>query len=147
TKDPRGLALDFSAMSPEKIAAHLSDPRSSVRDKAVEALVAVGEPAVGALKNVLTTADEEVRTSAVFALFRINTEAALEGVRTALMDDHPMVRTAAARATGLGKDRKAVKKLMELVEKDQPSVRRQAATALGQIEDDQAIEALLTASV
>ncbi|MEX2595087.1 MAG: PVC-type heme-binding CxxCH protein [Anditalea sp.] len=147
TKDPRGLSLDFSGMSPQALVEHLSDPRFVVRDKAVETLVAVGEPAVDALKSSLTSEDEEVRTSSVFALYRINTAKALEAVRSALQDKSPMVRTAAARATGLEKDRRAVEQLMDMVQDDQASVRRQAATALGQIGEQRSIEALLSASI
>lgn len=145
-EDPRGLNLNFDSSAPKDLISLLSDPRHVVRDRAVEALVQIGEPAVGALKNSLESDEERVRTSAVFALYRINTNNSLQGVRAALQDQSPLVRTAAVRALGLAKDRESLKRLMEMVQKDVPPVRRQAATALGQIGDQSSVEALIIAA-
>jgi putative membrane-bound dehydrogenase-like protein len=145
--DPRGLDLDLEEMSGETLVQYLSDPRFAVNDRAIEVLVNKGEEAVEPLINALNSAEEDVRTAAVFALYRINSEATAKAIISALADQSATVRTAAARVLGLMKEKDAVDPLMELVRKEQPSVRRQAATALGQIGDTQAIEALLEASV
>ncbi len=142
-KDPRGLTLDLDGMSPHSLVSLLSDRRFAVRDKAVEALVSRGAPAIEALEKALKSEDEAVRTAAVFSLYRTN---ALKGVRSALQDESPMVRTAAVRVLGLAKDSQSVDQIMYMVQKDQASVRRQAATALGQMGDPRAVEALLNAS-
>lgn len=146
-KDPWGRQLDLEVMSPQELIPLMMDPRPVVRDNAIEQLIAVGEPAVEPLKEILLSSEnEEVRTSAVFALYRINTPKAMKGVLAALDDKSVMVRTAAARVLGIAKEREAVDKLMEIVQKDKAPVRRQAATALGQIGEHRSIDALLNAS-
>src|SRR5690606_16016479 len=45
-EDPRGLSLNWEEMGPKELVSYLSDERFVVRDKAVEALVLQGEPAV-----------------------------------------------------------------------------------------------------
>lgn len=146
-EDPWGQQLDLQGMSVPALTSLLIDSRPAVRDNAIEQLVVLGEPVVEPLKKILLSSEnEELRTALVFALYRINTPAAMQGVRAALDDPSVMVRTAAARVVGMAKDRKAVDKLMEMVQEDQAPARRQAATALGQIGDERALAALLTAS-
>ena len=145
--DPRGLDLNFEEMSGETLVQHLSDPRFVVNDRAMDALVNRGDDAVESLIAAINLAEEEVRTAAVFGLYRINAEATRQAILSALDDKSPMVRTAAVRVLGLMKEKEALAPLMELVKNDQPAVRRQAATALGQIGDAQAVEALLAASM
>src|SRR5690606_21833874 len=142
-EDPRGLSINFDELSAEDLVDYLSDPRFSVRDRSIEALVKKGEEAVEPLINVLTSEEEVVRTAAVFVLYRIDSDVASKAILSILADESPMVRTAAVRVLGLMKEREAIGPLIDLVKKDQPSVRRQAATALGQIGDKAAIEALL----
>ena len=96
--------------------------------------------------SLLKSASEEMRAAGIFALSRIATPNAMIGVRSGLIDPSTVVRTSAARALGLAKDKLSVDKLMELVQKDRFAVRRQAATALGQIGDKRAVSALLKAS-
>lgn len=145
--DPRGLALKFEEMSGETLVQHLSDPRFVVNDRAMAALVSKGENGVKALINAMNSVEEEVRTAAVFGLYKISGEAARDAILSALADKSPLVRTAAVRVLGLMKEKEAVVPLMEMVKNDQPAVRRQAATSLGQIGEVRAIEALLEASV
>lgn len=145
--DPRGLDLNFEEMSGETLVQHLSDPRFVVNDRAMDALVNKGDDAMNPLIDAMDSAEEEVRTAAVFGLYRINGEATRKAILSALADKSPMVRTAAVRVLGLMKEKEAVTPLMDLVKNDQPAVRRQAATALGQIGEVRAVEALLEASV
>lgn len=145
-KDPRGLTLDFDAMSADKTAEYLSDLRFAVRDRATEALVLKGKDAVEALKKALVSEDEGVRTAAVFILYRIGGGESSPMILSALTDKSPVVRTAAVRVLGLMKEKEALQPLKDLVRTDLPQVRRQAAVALGQIGDIGAVEALLTSS-
>ncbi len=136
--DARGVKMKWTAGAAE-LAGRLTDPRPAVRDRAVEALVESGNAAVPALRAAMSEAT-------VFALARIGTAEARQGVRAALEDARMSVRVAAARMSGMAGDRDAVPRLMEMTRKDEPAARRQAATALGQIGDARAVPALIAAS-
>ncbi len=145
--DPWGAKLNIASASAAVAAGYLQDPRSAVVNRATDRLIALGDAAVPALKKILLqSADPELRAAVTFILYRAGTPLAAEARRQALNDKSPLVRTAAARAAGLAKDKKAVARLMEIVKKDQAQVRRQAATALGQIDDKRAVAALLSAA-
>jgi len=145
--DPWGNKLNLRSMGVPGLIAATKDTRPAVRDNAIELLISKGEAAVLPIKNsLLKSASEEMRAAGIFALSRIATPSAMIGVRSGLMDPSGLVKTAAARAVGLAKDKASVGKLMELVQKDRFAVRRQAATALGQIGDQRAVPALLKAA-
>ena len=145
--DPWGTQLNLKSMAVPALVAATKDARIAVRDHAIELLISKAEAAVLPIKNsLLKSASEEMRAAGIFALSRIGTPNAMIGVRTGLIDPSAVVRTSAARALGLAKDKLSVDKLMELVQKDRFAVRRQAATALGQIGDKRAVSALLKAS-
>ncbi len=145
--DPRGLALPLATMTPARLGGLLADPRPVVRDRALERLVAVGEPAVPVLASARRVgSDPETRAAAVFALHRIGTPAAQAAVREALADRDADVRVAAARSVGLARDAAALPLLLPAVITDAPAVRRQVATALGQIARPEAVPALLKAA-
>ena len=83
----------------------LSDPRFEVRDQAAARLSKLGAEAVPAISRVLAgnrTADS--KCAAVWALARIDGDAARAAVRAALDDPQAGVRQAAARAAGLHRD-------------------------------------------
>jgi putative membrane-bound dehydrogenase-like protein len=145
--DPWGTQLNLKSMAVPALVAATKDARIAVRDHAIELLISKAEAAVLPIKNsLLKSASEEMRAAGIFALSRIATPNAMIGVRSGLIDASALVRTSAARALGLAKDKLSVNKLMELVQKDRFAVRRQAATALGQIGDKRAVPALLKAS-
>src|SRR5690606_15771701 len=100
-EDPRGLSINFDELSEADLVDHLSDPRFSVKDQAIEALVKRGAEAVEPLINVMESEEEEIRTAAVFALYRINSDVTSKAILSALADKSPMVRTAAVRVLGL----------------------------------------------
>jgi putative heme-binding domain-containing protein len=146
-RDARGEALKLSEKAPADLASHLADPRPAVRDRAVELLVEAGEPTVDALAHVRGHSPSyEARAAALWALYRIGTPHAEEGVRAALDDANFRVRVAAARAVGMAHDHDAVDRLMRMVKQDQPAARREAATALGQIGDVRAVPDLIAAA-
>lgn len=142
-EDPWGHQLKLREQSPETLSGYLNEPRFAVRDQAIERLVSAGGQAVPSLIRLLESEEEETRTAAVFALGRIQTDASLAAVRSALNDNSAVVRTAAARSLGLARDTAAVDRLMELVKQGDAPVRRQAAAALGQIGDIRSVPALL----
>ena len=146
-QDPRGLKLDFKALPIADAAKLMEDPRTGVRDRAIEFLVQAGAPAVSALTSLRASSQqEEVRAAAVFALYRIGTPEALAGVRAALNDADFGVRTAAARCAGMSRDAEALPRLSEIAKADHPVARRQAIAALGQIGDARAMPALEAAA-
>ncbi|SDL90204.1 putative membrane-bound dehydrogenase domain-containing protein [Daejeonella rubra] len=145
--DPWGTKLNLRSMAVPGLIAATKDARLAVRDNAIELLISKGEAAVLPIKNsLLKSVSEEMRAAGIFALSRIATPNAMTGVRSGLIDPSAVVKTAAARALGLAKDKASVDKLMELVQKERFAVRRQAATALGQIGDKRAVPALLKAA-
>ena len=145
--DPWGTKSNLKSMAVPSLVAATKDPRIAVHDHAIELLISKGEAAVLPIKSsLMKSASEEMRAAGIFALSRIATPNAMIGVRSGLIDPSAVVRTSAARALGLAKDKLSVDKLMELVQKDRFAVRRQAATALGQIGDKRAVSALLKAS-
>jgi putative membrane-bound dehydrogenase-like protein len=147
-EDPFGNKIKWAGLTEKELILLLGDKRPFVTDRAAQVLVDKGESAVNALAtSVGKAASADVRTRAVFALYRIGTSKALEAVRGALMDTNIQVSVAAARALGLSKDRKAVELLKKIVvQVKAPALQRQAATALGQIGDASAVPALLAAA-
>lgn len=146
-EDPYGNKIAWASLSAAEVTGYLTDARPYVAGRATNYIVDKGNEAVAPLISLLqNSTSADVRTKAVFMLYRIGTESAKEGVRMGLDDPDLQVRVAAARSVGLAKDLKSLSKLIALVEKNEPAVRRQAATALGQIGDAQAIPALVAAT-
>jgi putative membrane-bound dehydrogenase-like protein len=146
--DPFGNKIDWAGLSEKELITLLADKRPFVNDRAVQALVDKGESAVASLAaTVSRSTSADVRSRAVFALYRIGSAKAFDPIRVALSDTSVQVSVAAARAVGLSKDSKAVEKLKNIVVQSKaPALRRQAATALGQIGDAGAVPALLSAA-
>ncbi len=147
TEDPYGNKIAWASLSATEVTGYLTDARPYVAGRATNYIVDKVDEAVAPLISLLQkSTSDDVRTKAVFMLYRIGTGSAREGVRMGLNDPDLQVRVAAARSVGLAKDLKSLPKLMALVEKNEPAVRRQAATALGQIGDAQAIPGLIAAT-
>jgi putative membrane-bound dehydrogenase-like protein len=146
-EDPWGLNLKLETKTPAEVVRYLDDPRSSVQDRAQDLAIQAGETALDPLIQTREThASPDVRAAAVFALARMGGPKAAAAVRAALNDTHFVPRVAAARMSGLNRDRDALTRLIQMVKQDDPSARRQAATALGQIGDSSAVPALIAAS-
>jgi putative membrane-bound dehydrogenase-like protein len=144
--DPRGQKFAWESLSSDDLCRLLGDPRFAVRDRAVARLAKRGQTAVPALARVLAgNASEEPLCAAVWALSRIDGDAARAATREALAAKAPSVRQASARSAGLHRDAAALDRLAELVKNDAPPVRREAATALGRIGQSAAVPHLLTA--
>jgi len=145
--DPRGLKLPWSTLSAAGLANLLADGRPYVADHAIHLLGKQGESALGAIKdNGLKAASPGTRRHAVWALARIDGQAARAAVRSALNDSDPTVVQAALHVTSLLRDRHPVDRLTALLAHDNLAIVRLAAESLGRIGDASAIEALLSAT-
>jgi putative membrane-bound dehydrogenase-like protein len=146
-EDPWGLKLKLETKTPPELVRRLDDPRPAVQDKVQDLAIQAGEAALEPLIQTREThSSPDVRAAAVFALARIGGIKAAAAVRAALNDAHFLPRVAAARMSGLSRDRDALPRLMQMVKQDHPAARRQAATALGQIGDSSAVPALVAAA-
>ena len=132
--DPRGELLSWKHIPPAAMVKLLEDARPFVVDRAVEALVKLGEAVVGPLSELRRKeATPEAKCAAVWCLFRIGSAQALAQVRAALGDRSLDVRIAAAQAVGLAGDKESLDALHAMLQSDQSPVRREAAAALGRI--------------
>lgn len=70
--DPRGLKIEWKALSVGDAAALLGDPRPIVRKRTIDRLAELGEQSIRTLHEVITNSkSSEVRRNAVWALTRI----------------------------------------------------------------------------
>ncbi|HET6248946.1 MAG TPA: PVC-type heme-binding CxxCH protein [Tepidisphaeraceae bacterium] len=145
--DPRGLKLEWNAMSVSALA-RLLDAPPAIRKRAIAALAAKGPAALHELSQIVegrNSASADARLSAVWALTRIDDPLARAAVRTALADGDEIVRQAAAHSTSVWRDRDAEAALQQLLKTGTPQNQRVAAEALGRLGDAQGVPALLAA--
>jgi putative membrane-bound dehydrogenase-like protein len=143
--DPRGLELKWDGAPPGPLVGLLDDPRFAVRNRAIRELGKLGGDSVAPLRQVLEGGSTMARRNALWALTRIDTAAAREAVRSALVDRELSVRQTAVYSAGLHRDAAARTALCELLPSAPPSLRREVATALGRIGDAAAVPVLLAA--
>jgi len=140
--DPRGLLLEWGALSVPQLVARLSDPRQEVASRALRMLAR--RDAVSELSQVLSgEASAGVRSNALWALIRIGSEAAKRAIRPALGDSDEAVKACAIYGAGLLRDGGAVEALRGLLGSGTPQHARGAAEALGRLHDKGAIPALV----
>jgi HEAT repeat protein len=113
--------------------------------KAAEALVGIGKPAVEPLIKALGDSDWKVREASAEALGRIGDKRAVEPLIKALGDSLGSVREAAAEALGRIGDKRAVEPLIKALGDSLGFVREASAEALGRIGDKRAVEPLIKA--
>ena len=143
-EDPRGRRLAWNAMKPAELAKLLDDGRPAVQNRALHEFARLGGAAVSALDDVLRTSrSADARRNAVWALTRIQTAPAREGVRFALNDREPSVRQAALHSAGLWRDGAALPQLIDALKSSVPPSQRVAAEALGRVGDARAVPDLL----
>lgn len=146
-EDPYGNKIKWATLAPDALTKYLEDANAFLADRAQQSLVDRGDESTAALRQLLTgSKNTDARTKAVFALYRIGTPAAMEGVRAALTDADVQVSVAAARSIGMSKDKQALAGLLKLIDSGPDALKRQVATALGQIGDKSAVPALIDAS-
>src|SRR5690606_23264619 len=100
--DPRGKGINFRDLTAGQKARYLDDPERAVRDSATESLVNDGEFAALFIAALLAEARQrpgnlsaESRARAVFTLYRIGGQVALQAIRDSLSDPAAQVRIAA----------------------------------------------------
>jgi HEAT repeat protein len=126
------LALGRIA-SPQAISAlvnALSDLDNHVQTAALNGIQAVGEPAVGALANILSSKNDIVRVAAAGALGGIGASDALAVLGPALHDPSDDVRRAAAEGLGRSANPAAVPLLISFLSDSNGFVAGEAANSL-----------------
>lgn len=154
--DPRGNTLRLAERSARELVPLLDDPRPAVRDRAIERLAQIGLKGVPELAALLRagTASVDARSSAVWALCRIDGPEARAATRLALKvpprsatarssDEEFAAPMNGAHAAGLHRDPDAAASLIELLKVAHPPLRRRAAEALGRIGRSIAAPALI----
>ncbi len=125
-KDPRAVA---------PLVPLLRDEDRSVREAAVEALRAIGTPAVEALGSCLTESSLAVQEAASSILATTADERVLTQLMLALRSSDWIVKMHAAQALGRVKNADTVDALIPLLQDKVKAVREEAATALAAIGD------------
>jgi HEAT repeat protein len=125
-KDPRAVVPLVSL---------LRDQDRSVREAAMEALRAIGAPAVDALGSSLTESSLAVQEAASAILATIADERVLTPLLLALKSSDWIVRMHAAQALGRVKSADTVEVLIPLLQDKVKAVREEAATALAAVGD------------
>jgi putative membrane-bound dehydrogenase-like protein len=145
--DPRGLAIEWQGAKAANLAARLADARPAVVARATDEIARIGADAVPAVGSLLVSANHPaVRQHAIWALARIEGDAARQAVRQGLGDADAGVRQAACHAAGLHRDVEALEVLGKIVMTDSPAVARAAAEALGRLGVAEACAPLLAAT-
>ena len=140
-EDPRGLELTWDDASDIDLAARLDAPRPAVRKRAIATLAKRG--AVDALSGL--GGSPEARRNAIWALTRIDSDAARAAVRKTLLAESPSVRHAAMHSVSVWRDAAAFGELIRQLGGSQAPLQRVAAEALGRLGDARAVPALFEA--
>jgi hypothetical protein len=130
----------------EKLIRKLEDKHAKVRQNAVDALVAIGPPAVDPLIAALKDADRNVRRLAAEALGRIKDPRAVVPLEGTQRDPDPSVRwNAIVAIVALGNIRDPLDFLIPALKDADSSVRGNAANLLGKVNDPRVVEPLIAA--
>lgn len=147
TSDPRGLAIPWSKLDAQQLAARLADPRPAVRRRAQDTLVAEGAAAVPALVRTMEApSSPEQSLHAVWTLTRIDDPSARAAVRASLTSDDENVRQAALHSVAVWKDQLALEQLTAALRDDSIHNRRVAAEAMGRLGLPEGVGPLLSAA-
>lgn len=118
----------------------LYDDHAGVRREALDSLIQL--EAVEALIEALSHPDEDIRRSAVWAVYDLKYPQALEPLIGLLKDESDSIRQVTCFALGDLGDARAVQPLIEVLSDTDKYVRKAAVEALGDIGDPRAIEPL-----
>lgn len=96
------MSLEDQAKLVKPLTASLRDSDSRIVNRAMEALVIIGRPAVENVRTVLTDSDVYVRISGIATLGQMGpvAENSIPELITCLKDPHPLIREEAARSLG-----------------------------------------------
>ncbi len=144
--DPRGLSIAWAQRTPVELTALLDDARPAVQQRAIAELGARGDAGVTALSRIVGRGEaDRSRVQAVWALTRIEGEAARRAVRAAITRGSDDTRLAAIHSAALWRDRAAAPQLLSALGST-GAVARAAAEALGRMGDEKAVPRLLAAA-
>jgi putative membrane-bound dehydrogenase-like protein len=131
-EDPRGLKIDWAAITTDSLITLLDDSRTFVRRRAIQTLA--DRKAVNELAKAITSAtSSRTRVNAIWAATRIEGAAARNAVHPALADSDETVRQVAGHSASVWRDAGSVEDLNGLLDSPSTQNRRIAAEALGRI--------------
>jgi putative membrane-bound dehydrogenase-like protein len=144
-EDPRGLKLPWETLRAEELAKLLGDARPAVQNRAIHQLQKGGGASVSALSEALKLSSSALtRRNSVWALTRIEGDAAREAARKALADPDPTICQAAIHSASIWRDGRALDELEALLDCQSPHLQRSAAEAVGRIGDKKSVPRLLS---
>lgn len=147
-----GCSNSVSKNKIEKLIQRLNSDDCRVADKAEDALVKIGQPAVEPLITTLKVDNKHVRDNSLGALIKIGSLSvepliSIANSGTNIADDDYLLRSnicsEVCEALGKIKDVRAVTSLIALLSDKSPQVRQSAANSLGEIKDSRAVEPLI----
>lgn len=115
-------------------------------EAALEALVAIGEPAVEPVSAALKAGQRNARKNAARVLASVTDSRAVEPLIAALKDEAWQVRSEAAVALSNYRDERAVEPLVAALKDSSWEVRADAVVALANFKDERAVEPLISAA-
>jgi bilin biosynthesis protein len=113
--------------------------------RAIDTFIKIGEPAISSLIKAIHHDNREIRYNASKSLGLIG-KTAVDTLLVTILDGDPIVRSHAAYALGLTKNRKAFDFLCVSLKDEHSGVRSSSAEALGYLKDPRAIEPLVWAA-
>jgi putative heme-binding domain-containing protein len=144
--DPRGLKLDWVAMSDQDLGELLGDNRFCVRTRAVHELAKRGARGLRAMAAVNPLHSPEAFRNALWVATQIDSADARGFVRRGLDAADAAARSIALHSVSLRRDQEALPRVIQFLGSNEPPVRRIAAEAAGRIGDAKAVPALLAAA-
>lgn len=143
--DPRGLKINWATPTLDDLSNLLGDLRPAVRQRAIEALAANGNPSVKVLKQAFNAPNgtQRKRLGAIAALTRIDSPDAREAVRAHVSEGDSAVRVLALHSVALWRDRASLSGVLSMLRCPALPTRRAAAEAVGRIGDPKAIPVIL----
>ncbi|ODA29052.1 PVC-type heme-binding CxxCH protein [Planctopirus hydrillae] len=144
-QDPYGNFIPWKSLPTDDLLARLDDVRVMVQERAIIEVARREQQMTDALATLLKSPHSTLRQriGAVWALCRMDDNAARTVTRLALRDPSHSVRQAAAYSAGLHRDRSARQTLEALLADESSGVRREAANALGRLQQKESVPALL----
>ncbi|MFZ9837099.1 MAG: PVC-type heme-binding CxxCH protein [Opitutaceae bacterium] len=145
--DPRGRQIPWARLDAAGLTRLLGDARPDVVEQAQARLGRLGEAAVPTLRAAATGAREaRIRINALWALARIEGDAARAATRETLRDPGADVLRVALHGVSLWRDAAAFTQLLPLLQHADAMVVRAAAEALGRTGRSEAVAPLLAAA-
>jgi putative membrane-bound dehydrogenase-like protein len=144
--DPFGNDMEWRSIHVFQLIALLDDPRPQVRERAIQALVKIGEAAVAPLSTTLLSEQSTLvaKQHAIWSLTRMDSKNARAAVRNMLSEPEPRLVRAALHSVNVRRDKEAVGDLLTLIGHQDPHIARKAVEAIGRIGESQLSDALLS---